>query len=236
MDLSVLIPSYNEETNLKYIIPEIIREVKSLGLDYQILIIDTIKPLDNTKDLCEKYCVNYINREFEDSYGSAVRTGIKFAEGSKILIMDSDGSHDPTYIRDLYKSSEKYDLVIGSRYVKEGNTENNFLLIFLSYIVNVFYGVFLKINVKDISNSFRVYKSSQLKTIDLECNNFDIVEEILIKLLIKYPEISIIELPITFKKRISGKSKRKLLIFALTYIITFLKLLKIKRNFHRKLF
>jgi len=234
MDLSILIPSYNEETNLQYIIPNIIEVVKSMGLNYQIIIIDTIKPLDNTKDLCEKYNVTYLNREFDNSYGSAIRSGIKFARGSKILIMDSDGSHNPLHIRDLYKSSKKYDLVIGSRYIKEGNTENNFFLIFLSHLVNVFYGVFLKINIKDISNSYRIYKSSQLKTIDLECNNFDIVEEILIKLLIKYPKISVIEIPIIFKKRISGKSKRKLIAFVFSYMATLVKLFKIKKNYQKK--
>ena len=66
----------------------------------------------------------------------------------------------------------------------------------------------------DISRTeiqMRMYKASMLKSIPLECNNFDIVEEILIKLVLQYRNIHISEQPILFKKRIYGESKRNLL-------------------------
>jgi dolichol-phosphate mannosyltransferase len=235
IDLSIVIPAYKEEENLTYLLPKIINEVNALNIASEILIIDTNKPLDNTKKICEKYGVIYLNRDFDNNYGSALKKGIMQSKGEKTLVMDSDGSHDPKEIKNLYSYSKKYDLVIGSRYVKNGNTENNRLLIFLSYLVNIFYRVFLKINVKDISNSFRVYDSNQLKSLNINCKHFDVVEEILIKILIKYPHISLIEVPITFKKRVSGKSKRKLLAFSFSYISTLIKLLKIKKAYKIKL-
>jgi dolichol-phosphate mannosyltransferase len=235
IDLSIVIPAYKEEENLTYLLPKIINEINALNITSEILIIDTNKPLDNTKKICEKYGVIYLNRDFDNNYGSALKKGIMQSKGAKTLVMDSDGSHDPEEIKNLYSYSKKFDLVIGSRYVENGNTENNRLLIFLSYLVNIFYRVFLKINVKDISNSFRIYNSNQLKSLNINCKHFDVVEEILIKILIKYPHISLIEVPITFKKRVSGKSKRKLLAFTFSYISTLVKLLKIKNAYKIKL-
>ena len=235
IDLSIVIPAYKEEENLSYLLPKIINEINDLNITSEILIVDTNKPLDNTLKICEKYGVIYLNRDFDNNYGSALKKGIMHAKGLKTLVMDSDGSHNPEEIKNLYSYSKKFDLVIGSRYVKNDNTENNKLLIFLSYLVNIFYRIFLKINVKDISNSFRIYDSNQIKSIDINCKNFDAVEEILIKILIKYPYISLIEIPITFKKRIFGKSKRKLLAFTFFYIATLVKLLKIKNDFKIKL-
>jgi dolichol-phosphate mannosyltransferase len=235
IDLSIVIPAYKEEENLSYLLPKIINEIKTLNITSEILIVDTNKPLYNTLEICEKYGVIYLNRDFDNNYGSALKKGIMHSKGEKTLVMDSDGSHDPEEIKNLYSHSKKFDLVIGSRYVKNGNTENNKFLIFLSYLVNIFYRIFLKINVKDISNSFRIYNSNQLKSLNINCKHFDVVEEILIKILIKYPHISLIEVPITFKKRVSGKSKRKLLAFTFSYIATLVKLLKIRNAYKLKI-
>ena len=79
------------------------------------------------------------------------------------------------------------------------------------------------LKIKDISNSFRLYKARKLKNIITVSNNFDIVEEIIYKLSKKYKNLKITEIPYVFKKRKFGKSKRTLF-FAITYLITLLKL------------
>jgi dolichol-phosphate mannosyltransferase len=114
-------------------------------------------------------------------------------------------------------------VVIASRYINEGSTENPYHLILLSRILNYFYSKILSLKIKDISNSFRLYRADKLKNIITFCNNFDVVEEIIYKLCKKYKNLKIIEIPYVFKKRKFGRSKRTL-IFAITYFITLIKL------------
>jgi dolichol-phosphate mannosyltransferase len=222
--ISIIIPSYREGDNLEIIIPKIIKILKEITNNYEILIIDTLNPLDNTKEIADKYKVKYINREKDNTYGSAIKTGIKFATGKFIIIMDADGSHPPEMIKNLWEYRNEYDIVIASRYVEEGQTENKLILILLSKILNIIYSLVLNIKCKDISNSFRLYKSEYLKKINLISSNFEIVEEILYKLIKTFSDIKIKEVPFTFKKRIYGKSKRNLISFAISYIYILIKL------------
>ena len=101
----------------------------------------------------------------------------------------------------------------------------------MSLIVNICYRTVFSLKVKDVSNSFRIYKSEMIKSINLECNNFDIVQEILIKLSRKYKNIKIKEIPIYFNKRLYGKSKRHLIRFIFSYIFSIIRLYKIKDDF-----
>ena len=228
MELSIVLPAYKEADNLKKILPEIHNQVSSLNIDYEILVVDTIENMDDTEEVCKSNNATYIHRENGNLYGDAIRTGIKYANGKYILMMDADGSHEPKSIKDLYKEMKinNCDIVIGSRYCKGGKTDNSFILKSMSYILNVTYKIIFGLKVKDCSNSFRIYNSETLKKIKLECDNFDIVEEILIKINSK----NIKEVPIYFKKRDEGTSKRDLAKFIFSYLKTIIRLLKIKNN------
>lgn len=230
MNLSVVLPAYKEAENLKTLLPQIKRKLMEINIEHEILVIDAMNEIDNTKKVCQENNVIYVNRKNGDSYGDAIRTGIKEANNEYLLIMDADGSHSPDELYKLIEECEKNDIVIGSRYIKNGKTENNIILIFMSWMVNIAYRLFLNIKVKDISNSFRIYRTEDIKKLNLESNNFDIVEEILIKLCTTNKDYKIREVPITFEKRKKGKSKRKLGKFILSYITTMRKLIKIKKS------
>ena len=78
-----------------------------------------------------------------------------------------------------------------------------------------------------MTNSFRLYRRSILTPMRLESNDFDILEEILIKAVMRRPPARIVEVPVTFARRRAGESKRKLVQFAFGY----LKTLKTLRRF-----
>lgn len=230
MELSIVLPAYKESDNLKKILPNIHSQVKKMNIDYEILIVDTIDKLDDTYEVCKNYNVRYINRENGNCYGDAIRTGIAKSDGKYLVLMDADGSHEPKSICELYNKiiNGNYDIVIGSRYIKGGKTENNIILKAMSWVLNVTYRFIFDLKVKDCSNSFRIYKADKLKSIRLECDNFDIVEEILIKLYKKYPDLKITEIPIYFKKRDEGVSKRDLVKFIFSYFNTIKRLCSLK--------
>jgi len=97
-------------------------------------------------------------------------------------------------------------------------------------VINVVFRVTLGLKCADVSNSFRLYRGDDLRKLRLKCNHFDIVEEILVKLITLHPGYRIKEVPFFFEKRKAGKTKRNLLTFALGYFVTLVRLLKLKHE------
>lgn len=225
MKITIAILAYNEEENLRWILPEIDKYVSRIGADsVEYLIVDSMIPTDNTKRVCEEFGARYINQE-EKYYGGAMRTAFKYATGDIFIILDADGSQDYTQIPQLFEVfCQGADVVIGSRYVKGGETEDSKLSQIMSHILNVVYGKVMKLNVKDVSDSFRIYHTCDLKELYLTCENFDIAEEVLYKLnLQKKGQLVVKEVPIKFVKREIGESKRSLFKFIVSFARTLLQ-------------
>ena len=220
--LSIVLPAYNEANNLKELLPEIFSNLSNIN--FEVIVVDTIEDLDNTQEICDESGALYVKRKLSNSFGEAVRTGIKETTGDVVIFMDADGSHEPKFILSLLDYIDDYDVVIASRYIKDGYSDNSFLLRFMSKILNFTYAFILDIPCKDVSNSFKAYRAEDLKKLDLYCENFDIVEEILYKICKSKMEIRIKEIPSTFQKRLYGKTKRNLFYFILTYLVTIIKL------------
>ncbi|MCR5621484.1 MAG: glycosyltransferase [Treponema sp.] len=232
--ISVVIPSYQEGENLKNILPRLNGELSGIGVPYEILCVDTMEPLDDTEAVCRGSGATYVKRAGGNNYGDAIRTGFRTAQYKYTVVMDGDGSHDPKCIKEFYEEIQKgHDLIIGSRYTKGGDTENPFILKAMSYVLNVTYRLMFGIQVKDVSDSYRMYRTEQTQALTLECDNFDIVEEILIKLSMSRKGYDIKEIPIYFEERKAGVSKRKLGRFILSYIATMRRLKAIQIKYRR---
>lgn len=232
--ISVILPAFQEAENLEHILPELSTVLRKISAPYEILVIDTTTPLDNTKAVCDKIdCCRCISREDGNMYGDAIRTGFAKSIGDYVVVMDADGSHDPKDIVRFYQailSEPSVDLIIGSRYCKGGHTDNSFILRLMSRVLNITYKIMFGLKIKDVSDSFRMYKGKQVRALKLSCNNFDIVEEILILLNYSVPNFTALEVPISFNKRDAGESKRNLVKFIASYLHTMYKLMKIKKR------
>ena len=228
MAINVVLLAYKEEENLRVLLPEIKEQVEKCGEDYEILIVDGAVSADNTEEVCKEFGARYVNQKYPN-FGGAYRTGIEEAKNDKFLIMDADGSHPVTAIPEIYNmyKTGNYDVVIGSRYVKGGVTNDYPFSIFLSRVLNIIFRVCLGLKGKDLSTDFRMYDTAQLKQIKLESQYFDIVEEILLKLELNKPnkgKLRIGETPIYFDKRINGESKRDMGKFIIGYLKTIIRL------------
>jgi dolichol-phosphate mannosyltransferase len=222
--LSVVLPAYMEEENLRQLLPRLKTVVAGIDPDGEIVVVDTMSPMDNTAEVCESNSVRYVNRQGGNFFGDAVRTGIQEARGEFVVFMDADGSHPPEFIRNLWKEREHADVVIASRYTEGGATDNNRVLVLMSLVVNLVYSIVLGLKCKDVSNSFKLYRGAMLKELSLRCNNFDIVEEILFKIKRNHRDLRIRELAFTFRKRMFGTTKRNLFVFIFSFVVTLLRL------------
>ena len=211
----VIIPTYNELANAPILIERIFKHIPSA----HILIIDDGSP-DKTgekiKEMQKRYPGLYLlERASKSGLGSAYRTG--FAWGlergyEELIEMDADLSHR---VRDLKKMIEakelqpNTDLVIGSRWMAGGKTENwSKSRELLSRAANLYVRAMLGMGVKDSTAGFRIYSSSILKKLNLEAIKSEGYSfQIEMTRAVHKLGGNIIEVPITFRERENGVSK-----------------------------
>ena len=235
VELTVMIPAYREAASLTDLLPRVRAAAAALTPSYEVLIVDTQEPMDDTAAVCAAAGVRHLYRTGGNNYGDAIRTGIREARGTYMLCMDADGSHNPSYFQSMWDKRETWDITIGSRYAKGGQTENPKVLIFMSWVVNFTFRMAFNIKAKDVTNSFRLYNRDILLPLKLESNAFDILEELLIKAVTARPPARVGEVPVTFERRKAGESKRKLAQFALGYFNTLRKLRQFQADAKKQL-
>jgi len=212
----IIIPTYNELANAPILIERISKHIP----DAHILIIDDGSP-DKTgekiKELHSKYpsTLFLLERARKSGLGSAYRTG--FAWGlergyEELIEMDADLSHRVRDLKKMIEAKEQQpntDLVIGSRWMAGGRTENwSKIRELLSRAANLYVRAMLGMGVKDSTAGFRIYSSSILKKLNLEAiksegYSFQIEMTRAVHKLVG----KIIEVPITFRERENGVSK-----------------------------
>ena len=208
MDLSLIIPTYNEKDNIQILLEKINEEFENNKISGEVIIIDDSSP-DGTGKILEKLKEKYsrlkvIHRKSKLGLSSAVLEGFKIGEGSILGVMDADLSHPPEKIPEMFKiiNNNEADFVIGSRYVNGGKIEGwNFKRRIMSKGATFLAGIFT--SVKDPMTGFFMIKKGCIKGIKLNSKGF----KILLELIIKADYNKIKEIPITFVNRTKGKSK-----------------------------
>ena len=205
--LSIVLPLYNEEKNIKNLVNEIIVNIKDYTDNFEIILVNDgsiDKTLDIIKDIASQYPeLSIINHLKNKGYGAAVRTGINNAKKEWLLIMDADGQFKINDLRASWVKKSSYDFILGYRKKRDDNPYRSLL----GKTGNLIANLFLKttIFVKDINCGFKLFRTKQLKSILLESKGGIISFEILYKLL-KNNKSLFIQLPIQHYKRIHGKS------------------------------
>lgn len=228
MNISIILPSFNEEENLKILLPELNSILSSIGADYEIIVVDAKNSSDNSEDVCKMNNAKYI-RQTDAGYADAFRIGIRESLYELILIVDADNSQDISKIPQMYAEIlNGADVVIGSRYTDSGKTDDPPVSVLMSKLLNNTYRILLGFREKDVSTDFRIYKKHMLDGIVTECSDFDVIEETLFLLKRNFPDLIIKEVPIHYRQRAEGVSKRKLLKFIFGYIKLLFRLIAMR--------
>lgn len=112
LQTSVVIPAFNEEDVIQQSLDRIIE--MQLHKRYEIILVDDGSD-DRTLEIISQYPVKVLRHHVNKGYGAALKTGIRHSQGERVIIMDSDGQHDPVYIEEIEGMLENYDMVIGER-------------------------------------------------------------------------------------------------------------------------
>jgi len=210
LDLSIVLPTYNERKNISILIPLLEKILQENKIKCEIIVVDDNSP-DGTSEEVKKQNKKYNNvklilRQKKEGIGTALREGYNKAKGNIILSMDSDMSFDTIVMLDLIKKvNESYDMVVGHKINYEAQTQKKKIQKAISTLGNGFMTTITGINIHDFSANFRAMKKEVWKTINTkEKTNVFLFEMIL---LAKCHDFKIGEVPVTFKDRIYGESK-----------------------------
>jgi|TARA_B110000259_G_C13908963_1_gene360060 dolichol-phosphate mannosyltransferase len=214
---SFVIPIYNEKPNIE---KTIINIYKYFGLknDYEILFVDDISP-DGSAEEVVKLSSTYNNVKLiqhgkKEGIGAALHYGSKKSIGKLIIFLDSDLSTSPEYLIKMINmiENQKYDMVIGSRFLKQSKQINKELFKKIgSKYFNYLAKYILNLNINDITHSFRVFKREIFYKLDdllIEKGHPSFVLEL--TYLSNRNNYKIGEYPITFVERDENASQSKL--------------------------
>ncbi|MBM3982875.1 MAG: polyprenol monophosphomannose synthase [Planctomycetes bacterium] len=210
--LLVSLATYNEAGNIAALIADIQKVVPHAD----VLVIDDNSP-DGTgrivADLAEKDPrVHLLARPGKLGLGTATLAAMKFAMAQNydyLLNMDADFSHPPRYLPGILAGMSTYDVMIGSRYVRGGGTENWPLpRRVISQTVNMMVRFLLRMPVKDASGAFRCYRVGLLREANLgrvRSRGYSFQQEVLFRCHKAGAKLG--EFPILFENRRAGSSK-----------------------------
>ncbi|MGD8821231.1 MAG: polyprenol monophosphomannose synthase [Anaerolineae bacterium] len=214
--LMVVIPTYNEADNLPVMVGELL-DLDLPGL--QVLIVDDNSP-DGTGQVADELVaehdghVHVIHRTGKLGLGTAYLTGFRYAldHGADLVVqMDADFSHSPAYIPQFLEKIEDYDVVIGSRYVSGGGTDErwSWWRYLLSWWANsVYTRLILGVKVKDATAGFKCWRRATLEGIGLDrVHSNGYVFQVEMAYLTEKCGFRFFEVPIYFEDRRIGKSK-----------------------------
>lgn len=226
MSVTVVLPTYNERENITPLLTELRRVVPQA----LIVVIDDQSP-DGTGQAAQECAtqlghIQVLHRNSKDGLGSAYRYGFRWVftaaddvapdvgrpggEVDIVVTMDADFSHDPSVIPQLIDAiNGGADAVVGSRYVKGGNTVDWPLhRRLLSRWGNVYTGFILGVGVSDCTSGFRAYRLDALRGIapqTTSAEGYAFLTELIVRLHRQGKIIA--EVPITFSDRKYGISK-----------------------------
>jgi dolichol-phosphate mannosyltransferase len=201
----VVIPTFNEAESIGKVLDGL------RNLDVDVLVIDDGSP-DGTADIVRNHKIEVIERTGKQGLGSAYREGFSIAIDrgyTYVIQMDADGSHQ---LKDLEKMMDwigSADLLIGSRWVKDGGIANwSRIRQLISKSANNYANALLSLGIKDTTSGFRIYTSALLRKMEIStirsegyCFQIEMTRRAIAR------GGSVGEIPITFIERAHGVSK-----------------------------
>ena len=233
MKTLVISPTYNERKNIKLLVNMVLGNYP----EFDLLIVDDNSP-DGTSEKVKELQSQFNNlhleiREKKSGLGTAYIHGFKWAlknNYDRIVQMDADLSHNPKDLPMMVERLKKYDLVIGSRYIK-GISVVNWPLrrLILSYGANTYSRLITGMPIMDGTGGFKAWKSEVLSDIDLDSvrsEGYSFQIEMNFRAWIKGYKIK--EMPIIFSDRTIGQSKMsKKIVYEAIFMVWRLRIWKI---------
>src|SRR5579885_1249860 len=226
MDISVILPVVNERENLEVLIPRLSRLLGQMKLAFEVIVVDG-GSTDGTREAAAALGARAVD-ERGKGYAAALRTGFEEARGDWVLTLDADLSHDPDFVAKMWRARDRGDIVIASRYARGGVAYTSGFRRFLSRVLNAFLRRLLSLPVRDLSSGYRLYRRAALEGLELRSSNFEVLEEILVRLYAR--GYAVVEVPFTYFPREAGRSHVRLIRFGIDQVRSAARMWKLRNS------
>ena len=199
-DVLIIIPAYNEEANIERVVDHLVQNFPQY--DY-VVVNDGSK--DRTGEICKARGYNFLDLPVNLGLAGAFQAGIRYAhrKGYECAIqLDGDGQHRPDYVGDMKKKMEEgYDIVIGSRFIKEKKPMTMRMLgsNLLEFAIRLTTGA----DIKDPTSGMRMFSRKMIREFAMGLNYGP--EPDTVSYLVKQGA-KVAEVPVIMDERISGTS------------------------------
>lgn len=199
MELSVIIPVYNEADNIK----RILSAVENVKINKEIIVVDDFSTDGTREFLRKKQGIKLVFHKKNMGKGTAIRSALKIVSGDFVIIQDADLEYSPNQYTKLFKPIKENStkVVYGSRILGKGVflKSSYYANRFLTLLTNVLFNG----HITDMETCYKMIETKLLKNLNLTSSRFEIEPEITCKILKRKEKI--VELPITYKGRKKGK-------------------------------
>jgi glycosyltransferase involved in cell wall biosynthesis len=199
MELSVIIPVYNEADNIK----RILSAVENVKINKEIIVVDDFSTDGTREFLRKKQGIKLVFHKKNMGKGTAIRSALKIVSGDFVIIQDADLEYSPNQYTRLFKPIKENStkVVYGSRILGKGVflKSSYYANRFLTLLTNVLFNS----HITDMETCYKMIETKLLKNLNLTSSRFEIEPEITCKILKRKEKI--VELPITYKGRKKGK-------------------------------
>ncbi|HSL41871.1 MAG TPA: methyltransferase domain-containing protein, partial [Anaerolineales bacterium] len=222
--LSLFIVSHRQSEDWAALLPAVRSMLATLNVEPEILIVSHAVD-EHTREVFEQNRCILLSPKDSD-YGTALRTAIQQSTGEYLIAMDADQAAPFDFLCDLWEARQTADIVIGSRYIPDGNAGMPLTRRMISKGSNFIFGRGLDLQVRDMSSAFRLYRRSVVKNLSTESKGYDILQEILVKARMEGYQIR--ELP--FRYQSSDPAFARAFQFGWAYFKTFTRLWKLRNS------
>lgn len=203
IDVTAILPVYNEEESIGDVINDLKKVMGKLGLGYEIIAVND-GSTDKTGEILGKSSgIRVINHPYNRGYGSSLKTAIKNSKSNLIIMVDADGTYPLDEIPSLLKYAKDYDMVSGAR----SRTQIPILRRPAKFILNKLANFLTNREIPDLNCGFRVIKKDNVtQFFDILPSRFSFAITHLLSCLTN--DCSVKFVPISYNKR-KGKSTIK---------------------------
>lgn len=204
-DLSIIIPAYFEEAIIGKIVADVQTVMEGCSLSYELLVIDD-GSTDMTAVNAQNAGATVISHPYNIGNGAAIKSGIRHAKGTYLLMMDADGQHPPAIIPELLTHIDRYDMVVGAR---QKESDSHWYRDMANRLYNILASYVSDYKIEDLTSGFRVIKTDVARSmLHMLPNTFSYPTTLTLSLL--RSGYSLKYVPFVAPQRV-GKSKIKLL-------------------------
>jgi dolichol-phosphate mannosyltransferase len=227
--ISVVLPTYNEREGIAELVEEVLARTREAGLEVEVLVVDDASPDGTAAHVRDVFRddarVRVHLRQGERGLASAVHRGLLEARGDPLVVMDSDGNHDPALVPLMVRCAEDFEVVVGSRYVLGGGMLTSRARYWGSYAFNILVRVILGLRIHDSLSGYLAFRRRLLDTLDADrifCGYGDYAIRLLHQVVRQGGRV--LEIPTVYRFRKGGESKTRLFAYFWTYLGSVLRL------------